>query len=174
MSPPEQSTSEPALTAEAVLELLYRRDVATMRSRRALARTLGLSDEEVAALFHLAHGELKTAELRELLDLSSGGATAFVHRLLDTGHARRRDHPHDRRSSLISLAPATAAALEQAEAPVAEGIDEAIGVLDEHHRAVVARFLERLVALAERQVEPRPGRPSGASNLRRPVPSLWG
>jgi DNA-binding MarR family transcriptional regulator len=165
---PQATPDAPALGAEDVLDLLYRRDLAMGRARRALARRLGLSDDELAALLHLAHGELRTTELRELLDLSSGGATAFVHRLEAMGHATRRRHPRDGRSALIGLTPGTAAALTRAEAALSDGLDEALAALDEDQQAVVGRFLGRLVALAEGLVEP-PAQARG-----RPVPSLWG
>jgi DNA-binding MarR family transcriptional regulator len=163
------------MDADEVLELLYRRDVAMLRFRRSLARSLGLADNEVVAVMHLAHGEMRTAALAELLGLSSGGATAFAHRLERMGYTTRRDHPHDRRSSLIGLTPETAATLERAQASLVEGIDEILASVDESARAAAGEFLARVVALTEEITAPqatpdarRPRRPA------RPVPSLWG
>jgi hypothetical protein len=52
---PDVGERESPLTVELVGELLYRRDVALSRHRRALARSLGLNDVEMAAVTHILH-----------------------------------------------------------------------------------------------------------------------
>ena len=163
------------LSADDVLELLYRRDVAVGRLRVALGRTLGLSDGETLAVMHLAHGELTTARLAGILGLSSGGATAFVQRLERLGHVKRRSHPRDQRSSLISLTPATREIVERAEASLGTGLERALAGLDAAAQAAVAGFLADLVELTEELTgEPEAERARRRGALQRPVPSRWG
>src|SRR5688500_8734168 len=164
------------LDGEAVLELLYRRDVAVARRRSALGRSLGLSDVEAGAVMHLARrSELTTARLAALLDLSSGGATALVQRLERLGIAARRPHPGDRRSSLIRLTPQAAGAVAGAEAVLTAGIRQAIAVMDGVERHAVAGFLTRLAELSdELTAESESEAEAHRSTFRRAVPSLWG
>jgi DNA-binding MarR family transcriptional regulator len=163
------------LSADGVLELLYRRDVAIGRHRAALGRLLGLADAETLAVIHLAHGELTTARIAVLLGLSSGGATAFVQRLERLGHVKRRAHPRDQRSSLISLTAATRVKVEHAEASLGAGLERVTAGLDPSAQAAVAGFLAAVVELSEALTDdPAAERTRRRGVLQRPVPSRWG
>lgn len=166
---------EHALTAEVIRGLLYRRDVAIARHRAALARALGVTDIEMQALVHLAEqGELAPSALANLLDLSSGGATALIQRLERSGHATRKPHPSDRRSTLIRIASGTAERLEAAEAPPYQALEALGNALSAPERLAVRDMLTGLASLSEEleaSTRTRAEPPDDA--LTRPVPSLW-
>jgi DNA-binding MarR family transcriptional regulator len=163
------------LTADGVLGLLHRRDVAIGRFRVVLGRSLGLADGETIAVMHLARGELTTAQIASRLGLSSGGATAFVQRLERLGHVKRRAHPRDQRSSLISLTAATRAKVDHAEASLGAGLERVVAGLDPPAQEAVAGFLGDVVELSEALTdEPAATRTLRRGALHRPVPSRWG
>jgi DNA-binding MarR family transcriptional regulator len=166
---------DPALTADAIRRLIYRRDVAVARYRAALARTLLVTDVEMLALIHLAEqGELAPSALASMLDLSSGGATALVQRLERQGHVSRKPHPNDRRSTLIHLTPTTAARLEEAESSAYATLASGIAALRHPEQVAVRDSLSRLATLSEElaaSIDEGTERPEDV--LARPVPSLW-
>ena len=136
--------------AEVIRDLLYRRDVALARHRAALARSLGVTEAELLALLHLAQRrELSPSGIASLIDLSSGGATALVQRLERSGHVTRVPHPTDRRSTLIRLSPATAARLQEAQAPLVDGLERTTAPLSPAERAAVTAVFTQLAALSE-------------------------
>jgi DNA-binding MarR family transcriptional regulator len=163
------------LTGEAIRRLLYRRDLALARHRAGLARGLGVTDIEMVALSHLAEqDELSPSAIGALLDLSSGGATALVQRLERSGHVTRHPHPTDRRSTLIALSPETARRLEEANAPLNEGIEAMAVSLTEAEQAAVAVTLTQLATLSEElEASLRAEAEPVADALARPIPSLW-
>jgi DNA-binding MarR family transcriptional regulator len=169
------TVDEGELTGESIRRLLYRRDLAMARHRASLARALGLNDAEMLALVHLAErGELQPSGIAALLDLSSGGATALVQRLERAGHVTRQPHPTDRRSTLIRLSARTAHRLEQAHAPLVDGLERVTTPLVDSQRGAVldvftilASLSEELAASLRHDAEVRP------DALARPVPSLW-
>jgi DNA-binding MarR family transcriptional regulator len=163
------------LTGEAIRRLLYRRDLALTRHRAGLARRLGVTDVEMVALGHLAEqGELSPSAIGVLLDLSSGGATALVQRLERSGHVTRHPHPTDRRSTLIALSPETARRLDEANAPLNEGIEAMAASLSEPEQTAVEGTLTQLATLSEElEASLRAESEPAAEAMARPVPSLW-
>jgi DNA-binding MarR family transcriptional regulator len=132
------------LTADRLLDLLYRRDVALARHRGGVARSLGVSPTELLALVHLARpGELTPAALADLLDLSPGGASALVQRLAAAGHVTRR-------GARVRVAPGTARALRAAEAPWRAATDAVLRGLSGEQRASVETCLSALADRGER------------------------
>jgi DNA-binding MarR family transcriptional regulator len=169
---PDVGERQSPLTVELVSELLYRRDVALSRHRRALARSLGLNDVEMAAVTHILHrGEPTTSQIGALVPLSSAGATALAQRLEGRDIVHRRRHPKDGRSRLTRLTPRAKRRVAVADAPFREGLAESIDALSEEERTVVAAFLSRLVELTE-QLVPPPEEPEHQQY--QPVPGLWG
>jgi DNA-binding MarR family transcriptional regulator len=159
-----------------VLASLHRRDLATLRHKSQLARSLGLSDVDVTALILLAREqELTTAQLGQMLGLSSGGATALVQRLERQGLVRRRAHPHDRRSTLLRLNGSAAAMMARFDDRVAEGVEREMRRLSAQQRARAIELLNRIADLHGTLVD-QPGRarkPPQSATLIRPVPSSW-
>ncbi len=111
--------------ASRLRSLLVRQALAVGRHRAALARRLGLSDTEMAALVFLEQaGALTPGELRARLSLSSGGTTALIQRLMRAGHVERRPNPVDRRSVVVSPTKATLAQLSGLTAPLVHALDD--------------------------------------------------
>lgn len=135
---------------EQIRQSLSRKDLASARQRIALGRSLGLAENEVLALAHLArHGELTPTGLGRLLGLSSGGATTLVQRLERAGHLTRAGNPRDGRSNLLRLAPATVRLVGLALAPMVADLDRVSAGLTDEERQAIARYLERVAELAE-------------------------
>lgn len=131
-------------------DLLARQALAIERCRGVVARQLGLSDSEMAALDHLGQQrELTPGELRERLALSSGGTTALIQRLVRAGHVERRPHQHDRRSAVITVTDATRELLAARSAPLVEAIDGAAAALSPADRATIVAWLDRIVDVTE-------------------------
>ena len=82
----------PALIRAALL----RKALADAAQRAALARRLGLTENEVLAVQHLARaGELTPGQLSARLQLSSGGTAGLIQRMQRAGHVTRDVHPRD-------------------------------------------------------------------------------
>lgn len=113
-----------------------------------LGRATGLHPTDVAALRALdaAASRPTMRELGEQLGLSSPAVTGLVDRLTDAGLARRVPDREDRRVTRLEL---TAQAHDLAAshlAPVVERIRAAIDATSPADLAVVAAFLDHLVA----------------------------
>jgi DNA-binding MarR family transcriptional regulator len=155
---------------------LNRKALADARHRAALARRLGLTENEILAVQHLARtGELTPGQLATQLHLSSGGTTALVHRLKRAGHITGDAHPLDRRSTLLRLTPAMEQSATEAWAPLVAKLDNLTQELPTGERAAVTRFLERVADAAEQHAD-RLARDAAAhaqSTLAVPLPALW-
>jgi DNA-binding MarR family transcriptional regulator len=160
--------------AQTIRQLLNRRDLASARHRSGLSRQLGLTDSEMLAVAYLAQrGELRPAELGELLGLTSGAITALVRRLEDGGHLVRSRHPTDGRSVLVHLADALVERAEAAFDPLVRDLDDLAVQLEDEERASVERFLAQVARVSESHAErviQRPARRAEPAT----VPGLWG
>lgn len=113
-----------------------------------MARRLDLSPSDVTALeYLLSEGPLGPVELGQRLGMTSASATTLVDRLEAAGHVDRRPHPTDRRR-LVVVPTGTAGALAYgAGRPMFEGLERAAADLSPAERAVVARYLDRAIAV---------------------------
>jgi DNA-binding MarR family transcriptional regulator len=152
--PADRTELNPPDAQTLIRAALLSKGLADTRQRAALARRLGLTDNEVLAAQHLARaGELTPGELSALLQLSSAGTTALIHRMQRAGHMTRRAHHRDGRSAIVRLAPDLHATTTEASAPFVAEIDSLIAKLPRDEAAAVSRFLERVAEAAERQVD---------------------
>jgi DNA-binding MarR family transcriptional regulator len=133
--------------------LMHRKVLAAYRHRTAVARRLRMGESEIAALTHLAEGGMTPGELGRRMQLTSGGMTALLHRLYRAGHIARRPHPKDRRSVLVSANPEVLQRIAELLAPLVADADEISAELSARDRAVVLRYLERIVASSERRAD---------------------
>lgn len=175
-SPSPPADSQAQFSPEHLRELFHRKTLANERHRAAVARMLEMDDTEAAALAQLAqHGQLTPGELGSVLGLSSGGTTALIHRLLEAGHLTRHPHPSDKRSSLLTAAPAVIARAEQLYAPLVAGMNELAARLSETDRAVVGRYLSKVVEMSEHQAQRMRDRARTEERelLSPPSPGLW-
>lgn len=159
-----------------VRSLLHRRELAAARLRTAIARQLGVSDTEMAAIAHLAqHGELTQTRLGELLDLSTGGTAALVHRMEREGRVVRREDPSDKRARLVSIAPAMVERAARAYAPLVADLERLLRELGDKEPLITA-FLTSLVEVSEANAERawEGMRPELDAAKVPAVPSLWG
>jgi DNA-binding MarR family transcriptional regulator len=164
------------VSPEELRHLFHRKALAGERHRAALARALGMSDSEAAAIAHLAsYGQATPGELGALLGLTSGGTTALLRRLESAGHLSRHPHPGDRRSTLVRATPSILAAAERVFAPLVADMDEAAAQLTDRERSLVARYLGEIVAITERHAERLDAavRADAAAFVAAPAPGLW-
>jgi DNA-binding MarR family transcriptional regulator len=164
---------DPALSIRAALN---RKALADARHRAALARRLGLTENEVLAVQHVARtGELTPGQLATQLHLSSGGTTALVHRRKRAGHITREAHPLDRRSALLRLTPTMEQSATEAWAPLVAELDTLAQELPTGERATVKQFLERVADAAEQDADrlARDAAASATTALAVALPALW-
>jgi MarR family 2-MHQ and catechol resistance regulon transcriptional repressor len=84
---------------------------------RSLRDEVGISAVWYEALLRLARsdaGHLAVNELGNALDLTSGGATRLVDRLVDEGYLERSSCPTDRRIAWVTLTPGGQKLLDEA------------------------------------------------------------
>jgi DNA-binding MarR family transcriptional regulator len=163
-------------SAQSIREALNRKDLAAQRQRGAVARLIGVTDNDVLAIQHLAHaGRLTSSQLGGLLGLTSGGVAALVQRLERENFVARRPHPRDARSTLLELTPAIEDRAGDALAPLVQDIERLVGQLQPDQRRTVADFLMRVAEAAERRAAElvREADERTAAMPRSPVPGLW-
>jgi DNA-binding MarR family transcriptional regulator len=124
------------------------------------SRELGVNGTDMAALALLAqHGPMGPAELASSLGIRSASVTVLIDRLERAGHVQRVRSERDRRRVSVTTTPSAYAASLAAVLPTILAIDEVSRGLDDHDRAVVARFLDAVT----RVVHGRPAEePRGA------------
>jgi DNA-binding MarR family transcriptional regulator len=124
---------------------LYRLDEAQRRIRTVTARRSALTGIELTAL--LAVGTtpgLSPTALSQDLGLTTGGVTALVDRLEDSGHVHRVSHSHDRRRLELALTAAGREAIHgmgtayQAILDRADIRDRAQGLVESLRRVIAA------------------------------------
>ena len=95
-------------------------------------------------------GEARMSDLAHKLGISLSTLSSLVDRLVEAGLAHRRDDPRDRRSVLVSLAPAGTQMLDQFQELGAAHLRLLLGQLDDHDLATVNQAIDLLVAAARR------------------------
>ena len=153
---PEQ---RPAATSPALVAL--RRLVAVAELvQPAVAQQAGLTRSEVRTLEMLSRGPLGPAEIARRLDVSTAASSGIVDRLVAHGHAVRTPHPSDRRRLVVEITDRGRVDTMRLLAPMLERLEQLDAGLDEHDRAVVARFLEgsveALLAVVPPEERPHP------------------
>lgn len=163
-------------TPQFIREALNRKALAATRHRAALGRLLDMSESEVLAIQHLGRaGHLTPGQVGTLLQLSSGGTTALVHRLEAAGHAIREPNPDDKRSTILRLTPSIERRAGELFAPLVGELDALASSLSPDERRSVGRFLERIADAAERHADElvRRAQASAHAELGVPAPGLW-
>lgn len=123
----------------------------THRTLEAVARRSRMRSLEVHALVAVAGADsqgspLTPGELAAMLQVSSGGATGIVNRLVRAGHVRRRPDADDRRRVYLECADQGRALAGELVATVGSRYAEVLHAFTPEELAVVDRFL---VAVAE-------------------------
>ncbi|MDO7882486.1 MarR family winged helix-turn-helix transcriptional regulator [Salinibacterium soli] len=132
-----------------------------------VGRELTVNPTDLQAMQHLImEGPLGPTELSRRLGISTAATTAVVDRLVAVGHARRTQHPSDRRGIVIVPEPASVERAMATLMPMIMGID---GVLDEFEpdeQEVITAYLERVLEVFRAQLPEPPttaGGPGGSS-----------
>lgn len=167
----------PKYSPERLRDLFHRKALATERHRSAMARVLGLSDTEAAALAYLARsGHLTPGQLGDALGMTSGGVTALTQRLVGDGHITKEPHPTDRRSMVLAATPEIINAAEACFEPLVADMDRVASRLTDDEIETIGRFLEDVVAISERHAEQLAASAQDASQAKfagLPAPGLW-
>jgi DNA-binding MarR family transcriptional regulator len=163
---------------ERLRDCLNRKTLASERHRAAMARLVGLSDKEAAAVAYLARdGQLTPSQLGELLALTSGGVTALTQRLERAGYISRRRHPTDRRSTILTATPEILHKASEHYSRLIADMDSAAARLEPHERALVFRYLEEIAGINERHATQLADRASQSEHANQyaaePTPGLW-
>ena len=162
----------PALIRAALL----RKALADAAQRAALARRLGLTDNDVLAVQHLARaGELTPGQLSTRLQLSSGGTTGLIQRVQRAGHVTRDCHSGDRRGAVLRLTPGIQECAAEAWAPLVAEIDSLVDDLSPPEVEMIRRFLEAVADAAQRHATRLAADADAVAHdsLAVPLPALW-
>lgn len=131
-----------------------------------LGEQLTVNATDLAAMEHLiTSGPLGPGELARRLGITPPAVTAVVDRLEELGHATRGPNPADRRGVVVTPAPASARKALSMILPMVGDIDSALDGFDAEQQAVIAEYLDRVVAAL------RPHTTSVHSGTNPPAPS---
>jgi DNA-binding MarR family transcriptional regulator len=139
---PEQGIGGPV--AWAVRQLL----LANREAEQALARRLGLGQNDVTAMEHLLGSPdgLGPMDLAHRLGIRSASATVLVDRLEQAGHVTRGPHGTDRRRTVVRPTDHAREEIVTALRPLVSAVDAAAADLGEAERETVVRFLRAAAA----------------------------
>ncbi len=97
-----------------------------------------------------AVGEARMSDLAHQLGIAPSTLSSLVDRLVEGGLATRRDDAHDRRTVLVSLAPAGSQMLDQFNELGADALRSLLEQLSDEEMVTVNQAIELLVAAARR------------------------
>ena len=160
----------------AVMRSMIRRDLAAHRHRSRLSRDLGVSDEEMLVLLHLAeHGASTQGRLASFIGLSRSGMGAMLQRLESAELILRRPDPADKRVRLVDVSPGLRARIVSAHADLSAGVDELLAAYSPAEQQALEQLLQGVADLSQRLVR-QPAR--DADGLAQDAPArvwqLWG
>lgn len=153
-------SSSAGWSAERVLELQQHQIAEVLTFAAALARAMGLTVSEMAALEHLhaAADGLTPTQLGRRLSMSSGTVSPLLDRLERAGYVERRPNPRDRRSSVVTMTPWGVEESARHLVPLATDLLAVAAALGPDARSAVAGYLRAVSdALARRAARPEPG-----------------
>ncbi|MGN7968676.1 MarR family winged helix-turn-helix transcriptional regulator [Microbacterium sp. 22296] len=146
-SPAPESPVEPVPSVRVPTALVRELFTAGAGFEKSLQRELAVNPTGLDAMGHLVmSGPLSPGELSRRLDLTTAATTAAIDRLVELGHVTRAPHPTDRRSVLVVP---TASSIERAMGhlgPMIARVDRVLDEFSDAEQAVIARYLERVVA----------------------------
>lgn len=165
-------TEDPADRAARLIQALDRRAIAAHRHHRLVSRELGVRDDELVVLLHIAGGDGATqAELGDIVGLSRSGMGAMIQRLERADMVERHPDPDDRRIRRVRLTPATRERITAAFAPLTNKVAHLLDELSSTEQ----RALERLLAaVADVDVPGAPVHAHGEPVTAPPAWRLWG
>jgi DNA-binding MarR family transcriptional regulator len=145
------ATDDCQTATESARRSLARFELAAIRMRNVMRLRLGVSDDELAALLHLAeHSKLTQGRLVAVGTLSRSGVGAMVQRLEDAGMIERLPDPTDKRVRLLQLSPKGARRLREACGACDDNLERLLGRRSQEELDVLARLLTELAEATER------------------------
>ncbi|MGW0394067.1 MarR family winged helix-turn-helix transcriptional regulator [Streptomyces sp. NPDC003042] len=122
---------------------------------QALADHVGLhpTDMQCVALLDLEPAPVTTGEIARLTGLTSGSATRLVDRLVKAGIVERQSDPHDRRRSLVALAPSARERLNTAWDTPGRAFGAVLDRYSDAELAVITDYLHRAAEVGRAQAE---------------------
>ena len=131
---------------EKLVELQQRQIAEVLTFAAALARKMGLSVSEMAALEHLhaSGGGLTPTQMGKRLSMGSGTVSPLVDRLERAGYVERRPNPKDRRSSVVSMTPWGIEESSRHLVPLAADFLGTASGLGSKERSLVGGYLEAI------------------------------
>ena len=112
-----------------------------------LGEQLTVNPTDLAAMEQLImSGPLGPSELARRLKITPPAVTAVVDRLEELGHATRETNPDDRRAVVVTPAPASVQKAMSILMPMISDVDATLDGFDAEQQAVIAQYLERVVA----------------------------
>ncbi len=145
MDPHAPATAEPVISSFGRIVVTYR--YLERLVGRELDRTCGMSLTWLEVLLRLSNspdGELTMGELARSMQLTSGGATRVIDRMIDAGEVERRPCAEDRRVLHVRLTDAGRERAAAAAASHAQTLREVFAVLSPTEVATLDRLLDRL------------------------------
>ena len=129
---------------EKLVELQQHQIAEVLTFAAALARKMGLSVSEMAALEHLhaSGGGLTPTQLGQRLSMSSGTVSPLVDRLERAGYVGRHPNPEDRRSSVVRMTPWGVEEASRHLLPLAADLLDTASGLGKRERLFVGGYLE--------------------------------
>jgi DNA-binding MarR family transcriptional regulator len=131
-------------SAEKLVELQQHQIAEVLTFAAALARKMGLSVSEMAALEHLhaSRGGLTPTQLGKRLSMSSGTVSPLVDRLERAGYVERHPNPEDRRSSVVKMTTWGVEESSRHLLPLAADFLEIASGLGQKERSSMGSYLE--------------------------------
>ncbi|MEU3775413.1 MarR family transcriptional regulator [Streptomyces sp. NPDC032472] len=122
---------------------------------QAMADHVGLhpTDMQCVALLDMEPGPVSTGEVARLTGLTSGSATRLVDRLVKAGIVERHADPHDRRRSLVALAPEARSRIGEAWETPGRAFGAVLDRYSDAELAVIADFLHRAAEVGRAQAQ---------------------
>ncbi|MBX3099352.1 MAG: winged helix-turn-helix transcriptional regulator [Salinibacterium sp.] len=112
-----------------------------------LGEQLTVNPTDLAAMEHLiSSGPLGPSELARRLKITPSAVTAAVDRLEELGHATRVVNPADRRAVVVTPAAESVQRAMSFLMPMIGDVDSILDGFDLEDQAVIADYLERVVA----------------------------
>ncbi|MET9609627.1 MarR family transcriptional regulator [Streptomyces sp. NPDC006512] len=120
---------------------------------QAMADHVGLhpTDLQCVGLLGLEPGPVSTGDIARLTGLTSGSATRLVDRLVKAGIVERQADPHDRRRSLVALAPAARDRINAAWDTPGRAFGAVLDRYSDAELAVIGDYLHRAAEVGRAQ-----------------------
>lgn len=120
---------------------------------QAMADHVGLhpTDMQCVGLLDMEPGPVSTGDIARLTGLTSGSATRLVDRLVKAGIVERLADPHDRRRSLVALAPEARRRIGEAWDTPGRAFGAVLESYSDSELAVIADYLHRAAEVGRAQ-----------------------